>query len=45
MYLSIHRGYSEVGMGLAFMLIPFLPSTGIIFKVGFVIAERSFHLL
>lgn len=41
----IHRGYSEVGMGLAFMLIPFLSSTGIIFKVGFVIAERSFHLL
>lgn len=41
----IHRGYSEVGIGLAFMLIPFLPSTGIIFKVGFVIAERSFHLL
>ena len=29
-----------VGMGLTFLLLPFLPASGIIFRIGFVVAER-----
>jgi tetratricopeptide (TPR) repeat protein len=38
------KGDVEVGMGLTLMLLPFLPSAGIVFKVGFVIAERVLYL-
>ena len=42
MYLStlLHRDYFVVGMALVFLLLPFLPASGILFRVGFVIAER-----
>ena len=34
------RDRLAVGMSLTLFLLPFLPASGIIFKVGFVIAER-----
>ena len=34
------RDRFQVGMALAFLLLPFIPASGIVFKVGFVIAER-----
>ena len=30
----------EVGAGLALMVLPFLPASGVVFRVGFVVAER-----
>ncbi|XP_019850995.1 PREDICTED: transmembrane and TPR repeat-containing protein 1-like [Amphimedon queenslandica] len=42
--ISTLRGDTVVGIGMSFLLIPFLPSAGIIFKVGFVIAERVLYL-
>ena len=30
----------EVGAGLALMVLPFLPASGAMFRVGFVVAER-----
>jgi hypothetical protein len=30
----------EVGSGLVLCVVPFLPSSGLLFRVGFVIAER-----
>lgn len=33
-----------VGMSLAFLVIPFVPSSGFIFRVGFVVAERILYL-
>lgn len=30
----------EVGAGLALLVLPFLPSSGVVFRVGFVVAER-----
>lgn len=34
------RNVVELGVSLAFLLIPFLPAAGIVMRVGFVIAER-----
>ena len=33
-----------VGMSLAFLVLPFVPSSGVIFRVGFVVAERILYL-
>eukprot|EP00118_Oscarella_pearsei_P013628 m.110496 g.110496 ORF g.110496 m.110496 type:complete len:643 (+) comp37400_c0_seq1:3-1931(+) len=33
-----------VGLSLAFLLVPFIPVTGIFFQVGFVVAERVLYL-
>ena len=30
----------EVGAGVALLVLPFLPATGALFQVGFVVAER-----
>ena len=29
-----------VGLSVSFLIVPFLPSSGILIRVGFVIAER-----
>jgi len=34
------RNRFQVGMALALLLLPFIPASGVVFKVGFVIAER-----
>lgn len=39
-YLVIHRDRFAIGLGTSLLVIPFLPSTGILLRVGFVIAER-----
>ena len=31
---------TPVGIGLALLLIPFLPASGLLLRVGFVVAER-----
>jgi hypothetical protein len=31
-------------MGLAFLVVPFLPASNIFFRVGFVVAERVLYL-
>ena len=31
-------------MGLAFLVVPFLPATNVFFTVGFVVAERVLYL-
>jgi len=31
----------QVGFSFGLLIVPFIPSTGIIFRVGFVVAERS----
>jgi Flp pilus assembly protein TadD len=33
-----------VGMSLAFLVLPFIPSSGVVFRVGFVVAERILYL-
>ncbi|XP_062508109.1 protein O-mannosyl-transferase TMTC1-like [Corticium candelabrum] len=33
-----------VGMSLAFLVVPFMPSSGVVFRVGFVVAERVMYL-
>lgn len=39
--LSRHNKHlMPTGMGVAFLFLSFLPATGIVFRVGFVIAER-----
>ena len=38
--LRSRRDRVPVGMGLMLLLIPFLPSSGLVFRVGFVVAER-----
>ena len=38
--LRSRRDRLPVGMGLMLLLIPFLPSSGLVFRVGFVVAER-----
>jgi hypothetical protein len=34
----------EVGSGLVLCVVPFLPSSGLLFRVGFVIAERILYM-
>ena len=34
------RDRFHVGMALALLLLPFIPASGVVFKVGFVVAER-----
>jgi len=31
-------------MGLAFLVVPFLPASNVFFRVGFVVAERVLYL-
>ena len=38
--LFFSRNVVELGMSLVLMLVPFFPATGIVVRVGFVIAER-----
>ncbi|XP_065837876.1 protein O-mannosyl-transferase TMTC3-like [Oscarella lobularis] len=33
-----------VGLGLAFLVLPFVPAMGIVFQVGFVVAERVLYM-
>lgn len=47
--LAIHTLLSKrdrlvVGMALSLLLLPFLPASGLIFQVGFVIAERVLYM-
>lgn len=37
---KINKDQLSVGVSMAFLVVPFLPSSGIVFRVGFVIAER-----
>ena len=38
------RDRLPLGLSLALIVIPFLPATGIIFRIGFIIAERVLYL-
>lgn len=38
------KGAAAILLGLAFLLIPFLPATNLLFYVGFVVAERVLYL-
>ena len=38
------RGDASVLIGLAFVVVPFFPSTNLVFPVGFVIAERVLYI-
>ena len=40
-YVSFFR---SALLGLAFMIIPFLPASNVFFRVGFVVAERILYL-
>lgn len=40
----VSRDRLAVGMSLTLLLLPFLPASGIIFKVGFVVAERVLYM-
>lgn len=41
---SVERDQRCLSMGLALIVVPFLPATNLLFRVGFVIAERVLYL-
>lgn len=42
--ISMKRNDSKILIFLAFLIIPFIPSSNVIFTVGFVVAERNLYL-
>ncbi|KAI6654814.1 Transmembrane and TPR repeat-containing protein 4-like [Oopsacas minuta] len=42
--ISSREDRLPLGMSIALIIIPFIPATGIIFRIGFIIAERVLYL-
>ena len=43
--LCSKRDRFQLGMGLSLLLLPYFPASGLLFRVGFVIAERYTHIM
>ena len=43
--LRSKRDRAQLGMGLSLLLLPYFPASGLLFRVGFVIAERYYNII